>query len=56
MLTHHKDPANPNRHYFLKTGRERFKTDGLSSLQYNVKELYLSKLYTRIVVELATPT
>lgn len=56
MLTHHKQHANPKRYEFLNTGRKRFKTDGLSSLQYNVKELNLGKLYTRILVELATPS
>ena len=56
MLTHHKDRANPQRMNLLKTGKERFKTDGLSSLQYNVTELNLGKLYTRILVELPTPS
>lgn len=56
MLTHRKEHANPKRYEFLNTGRKRFKTDGLSSLQYNVKQLDLGKLYTRILVELATPS
>jgi GT2 family glycosyltransferase len=56
MLTHHKQHANPKRYEFLNTGRKRFKTDGLSNLQYDRKELNLGKLYTRILVELATPS
>ena len=56
MLTHHKQRVNPKRRDILKTGRNRFKTDGLSSLQYNVTELTQNKLYTRILVELATPS
>jgi GT2 family glycosyltransferase len=56
MLTHRKQHANPKRYEFLNTGRKRFTTDGLSSLQYNVKQLDLGKLYTRILVELATPS
>jgi len=56
MLTHRKERPNPKRREILKTGRNRFKTDGLSSLQYNVKYLNLGKLYTRILVEFATPS
>jgi len=56
MLTHHKERANPKRREILKTGRNRFETDGLSSLQYKVKELNLGKLYTTILVEFATPS
>jgi GT2 family glycosyltransferase len=52
MLTHRKERANPKRHEILKSGKNRFKTDGLNSLQYNVKELSLFKLYTRILVHL----
>ena len=56
MLTHRKQHANPKRYEFLNTGKKRFKTDGLSSLQYERKELNLGKLYTRVLVELATPS
>jgi len=56
MLTHRKQTANPKRRDFLNTGAKRFETDGLNSLQYNVTELNLGKLYTRILVELATPS
>ncbi|KAJ9581817.1 hypothetical protein L9F63_003886 [Diploptera punctata] len=56
MLTHRKQHANPKRYEFLNTGRKRFKTDGLTSLQYERKELNLGKLYTRVLVELATPS
>jgi len=56
MLTHHKQHANEKRHDFLKTGKNRFQTDGLNSLQYKVKKLNLGTLYTRILVELATPS
>ena len=56
MLTHQKQPANPKRFALWNTGKKRFKTDGLNSLQYNVTELNLGKLYTRILVELATPS
>ncbi|XP_069700107.1 beta-1,4-N-acetylgalactosaminyltransferase bre-4-like [Periplaneta americana] len=56
MLTHRKQHANPKRYEFLNTGRKRFKTDGLTSLQYERKELELGKLFTRVLVELATPS
>jgi GT2 family glycosyltransferase len=56
MLTHHKQPANPKRFALRNTGKKRFKTDGLNSLHYNVTELNLGKLYTRILVKLATPS
>ncbi|XP_021922372.1 beta-1,4-N-acetylgalactosaminyltransferase bre-4-like isoform X3 [Zootermopsis nevadensis] len=41
MLAHRKQHANPKRYEFLNTGRKRFKTDGLSNLQYDRKELNL---------------
>ena len=56
MLTHQKQPANPKRFALWNTGKKRFKTDGLNSLHYNVTELNLGKLYTRILVKLATPS
>ena len=56
MLTHRKQNANPKRLNLLKTGKNRFQTDGLNSLQYKVKELNLAKLYTGILVELANPS
>jgi GT2 family glycosyltransferase len=56
MLPHRKEQENPKRYEILKIQRNRFKTDGLSSLQYNVQDLNLGKLYTRILVELATPS
>jgi len=56
MLTHPQQHENPKRYDILKTGRNRFETDGLSSLQYNVTELTQNKLYTRILVELAIPS
>ncbi|GLG94437.1 Beta-1,4-galactosyltransferase [Gryllus bimaculatus] len=56
MLTHRKQRANPKRYEMLYTGRKRFKTDGLNSLRYARKELNLYHTYTRLLVELASPS
>ena len=36
----------------LRRGKKRFTTDGLSSLKYQVKDIVLEKLYTRLLIEL----
>ncbi|KAL2718826.1 hypothetical protein V1478_011245 [Vespula squamosa] len=55
MLTHKKEKANPKRYEFLRTGKKRFATDGLSNLQYKLIDKQKPKLYTWLLVRLTPP-
>ncbi|XP_053986973.1 beta-1,4-N-acetylgalactosaminyltransferase bre-4-like [Hylaeus volcanicus] len=55
MLTHKKEKANPKRYEYLKTGKKRFSTDGLSDLQYELVNKQKPKLYTWLLVKLTPP-
>lgn len=55
MLTHKKEKANPKRYEFLKSGKKRFATDGLTNLQYEVVDKQKPKLYTWLKVRLTPP-
>lgn len=55
MLTHKKERANPKRYEYLKTGKKRFATDGLSNLQYELVDKQKPKLYTWLLVKLTPP-
>ncbi|KAK9303791.1 hypothetical protein QLX08_004658 [Tetragonisca angustula] len=55
MLTHKKEKANPKRYEYLKTGKKRFSTDGLSNLQYELADVQRPKLYTWLLVKLTPP-
>ena len=54
MLKHVDQEANgiPNRNAILKLSEKYFRTDGLSSLQYEVIEYRIEKLYTLVRVDL----
>jgi hypothetical protein len=51
MLKHKKDVPNPDRYKKLYKGRQRFKTDGLSNLNYKRVDLVFKKLYTWLLVD-----
>ncbi|XP_076282095.1 beta-1,4-N-acetylgalactosaminyltransferase bre-4 isoform X2 [Lasioglossum baleicum] len=55
MLTHKKEKANPKRYEYLKTGKKRFATDGLTNLQYELVDKQKPKLYTWLLVKLTPP-
>ncbi|XP_015174394.1 PREDICTED: beta-1,4-N-acetylgalactosaminyltransferase bre-4-like [Polistes dominula] len=55
MLTHKKEKANPKRYEFLRSGKKRFATDGLSNLQYELINKQKPKLYTWLLVRLTPP-
>ncbi|XP_033229170.1 beta-1,4-N-acetylgalactosaminyltransferase bre-4-like [Belonocnema kinseyi] len=55
MLSHKKEKANPKRYEFLKTGKKRFTTDGLSNLKYQLVDKQKPKLYTWLLVRLTPP-
>ncbi|KAG7197827.1 hypothetical protein KM043_001641 [Ampulex compressa] len=55
MLMHKKEKANPKRYEFLKTGKKRFATDGLSNLRYELIDKQKPKLYTWLLVRLTPP-
>ncbi|XP_071857139.1 beta-1,4-N-acetylgalactosaminyltransferase bre-4 [Bombus fervidus] len=55
MLTHKKEKANPKRYEYLKTGKKRFSTDGLSNLQYELVDKQKPKLYTWLLIKLTPP-
>ncbi|KAF0746430.1 beta-1,4-N-acetylgalactosaminyltransferase bre-4-like [Aphis craccivora] len=50
-LSHAKQKANPHRFKLLKTSSLRFNTDGLNSLNYEIKSLKKLPLYTHILVD-----
>lgn len=43
------------RYEYLKTGKKRFATDGLSNLQYELVDEQKPKLYTWLLVKLTPP-
>ncbi|XP_014298004.1 beta-1,4-N-acetylgalactosaminyltransferase bre-4-like [Microplitis mediator] len=55
MLSHRKEKANPRRYEYLKTGKKRFATDGLTNLKYNLIDKKKYKLYTWLLVKLTPP-
>ncbi|XP_043274638.1 beta-1,4-N-acetylgalactosaminyltransferase bre-4-like [Venturia canescens] len=55
MMTHKKEKANPRRYEFLKSGKKRFSTDGLSNLQYELVDKQKLKFYTWLLVRLTPP-
>ncbi len=55
MVKHKLDkenPVNKCRFKLLYKAQQRWKTDGLSDLEYRVQKLELNPLYTRILVDL----
>ncbi|KAF0310556.1 Beta-1,4-N-acetylgalactosaminyltransferase bre-4 [Amphibalanus amphitrite] len=52
MVKHKHGKVNPKRFDLLRRGKKRFTTDGLSSLKYQVKDIVLDKLYTRLLISL----
>lgn len=52
MLSHKKETPSEDRYFFLQTGGDRFKIDGLNSLKYTVLSHNKLPLYTRILVDL----
>lgn len=52
MLKHQKDEPNPMRWELLSNGEKNFDTDGLNSINYEVRELEKKLLYTWILVEI----
>lgn len=52
MLSHKKETKSPTANTLLNTAKERFKSDGLSNLNYRVKRIKREPLYTRISVQL----
>lgn len=46
--THNK--PNPKRHALLKTSGKRMDNDGLTSLNYQVKQVVKNRLFTKIIV------
>ncbi|XP_015596917.1 beta-1,4-N-acetylgalactosaminyltransferase bre-4 [Cephus cinctus] len=55
MLTHKKEKANPKRYEYLKTGRKRFASDGLTNLRYELVKKEKPKLYTWLLVRISPP-
>lgn len=55
MMKHAKEKPNPDRYNKLYKGKLRYKTDGINSLKYDVKDILLKRLYTWINVELKMP-
>ncbi|XP_046492981.1 beta-1,4-N-acetylgalactosaminyltransferase bre-4 [Neodiprion pinetum] len=55
MLSHKKEKANPKRYEFLKSGKKRFATDGLTNLQYELADKKKLQLYTWLLVKLTPP-
>ncbi|XP_037079933.1 beta-1,4-N-acetylgalactosaminyltransferase bre-4-like [Pollicipes pollicipes] len=51
MVKHKHAKVNPKRFDLLRKGKKRFTTDGLSSLEYQVKDVSLEKLYTRVLID-----
>lgn len=52
MLKHYKDRPNPNRIKVLFEGKRRYKSDGLSNLNYTRLDLVFKKLFTWILVKI----
>ncbi len=51
MLKHRPSVVNPYRYEKLKSGKNRYKTDGINSVTYKRLDLVLEKLFTWIQVE-----
>ncbi|XP_013789360.1 beta-1,4-N-acetylgalactosaminyltransferase bre-4-like [Limulus polyphemus] len=51
MLFHSKAVPDPNRIHFLRSGYQRYSTDGLNSLKYKVVERQHKSLYTWLLVD-----
>jgi hypothetical protein len=51
-LSHKKAEPNPDRKKILQEGSVRFKTDGLSNLQYRRLDLQFKPFYTHILVDI----
>lgn len=52
MLAHSKELPSENRFQNLRSGRERFETDGVNTLKYKIIKLVYYPLYTWILVDL----
>jgi hypothetical protein len=52
MLAHSKELPSENRYINLKSGRDRFATDGVNTLQYTIMKVGYYPLYTWILVDL----
>ncbi|XP_077557173.1 beta-1,4-N-acetylgalactosaminyltransferase bre-4-like [Haemaphysalis longicornis] len=52
-LEHVKAKPSADRHKILRKWKERYKTDGLNSVQYKLLDVEYHKLYTHIVVDLS---
>ncbi|XP_069694426.1 beta-1,4-N-acetylgalactosaminyltransferase bre-4-like [Periplaneta americana] len=52
MLAHAKELPSENRFLNLRSGRERFETDGVNTLRYTVIKLVYYPLYTWVLVDL----
>jgi len=52
MLKHKQQKLNTQRYRVLQKGKQRFKSDGLSSLKYAVEQVILEKTYTLVRVQL----
>lgn len=50
MIVHAKEPASGNRHELLKTGKLRYRNDGLNSLKYERIRMEFRQLYTWYLV------
>ncbi|XP_050739080.1 beta-1,4-N-acetylgalactosaminyltransferase bre-4-like [Eriocheir sinensis] len=55
MLSHKKAEPNPTRVEVLHKGRERFKTNGLNSLKYQILKTERRQLFTWMLVALPRP-
>lgn len=53
MLKHKQQKLNTQRYRVLQKGKQRFKSDGLSSLKYAVEQVILEKTYTLVRVQLS---
>ncbi|XP_039300439.1 beta-1,4-N-acetylgalactosaminyltransferase bre-4-like, partial [Nilaparvata lugens] len=55
MLKHRKQKANPKRYEMLYMAKNRYKSDGLNSLQYRRVALRENRSLTWMLVELGAP-
>lgn len=55
MMKHSKDKPNPDRYNKLYKGKTRYKTDGINSLKYKLRDRLLKRLYTWVYVEMEQP-
>jgi hypothetical protein len=52
MLAHAKEVPSENRFLNLRSGRERFESDGVNTLKYTITKLVYYPLYTWVLVDL----